>query len=60
MSYLCYLCLFGSSLHPLVGVLMSYLCYLCFLRIVVSVFLILFASTLMLDIYIKGPGGSMS
>ena len=31
MSYLCYLCLFGSSL-PLqlfVGGLMSYLCYLC-------------------------------
>ena len=30
MSYLCYLCLFGSSLPPVVlGGLMSYLCYLC-------------------------------
>ena len=29
MSYLCYLCLFASSLPPLVGVLMSYLCYFC-------------------------------
>ena len=30
MSYLCYLCLFGSSLPPVVcRRLMSYLCYLC-------------------------------
>ena len=31
MSYLCYLCLFGSSLPPVVcrRANMSYLCYLC-------------------------------